>query len=65
MTYYFITKSMGRAGCANMSWRIREFASKAELKRAYKGRATIVKIWAEDELPENQKEVFEQRGVRY
>ena len=64
MTYYYMTKSKGRAGCANSTWRKGEFSSKADIKRKYKG-ITVKYIMTEEELPENTKEQIKRQARPY
>ena len=64
-TIYYMTKSSGRAGCANISWKwTNRFASKAELKKAYKGRCTIAWAKYEEEITAEQKAICIERGYR-
>lgn len=53
MTYYYYSKSKGRAGCANFSYRKCEAKSKAEVKRRYSSKFSGVRVlWVmtEEEL---------------
>lgn len=59
MTIYYVTKSKGRAGCANITYRIGEYESKADLKRDYKWKgATIVKAYYENEMTDEIRANF-------
>lgn len=59
MKIYYVTKSKGRAGCANITYRTGDYASKAELRREYKGKgATVVKAYYESEMTEALREIF-------
>lgn len=57
---YYITKSKGRAGCSNLSYRIADkYESKAELKRDYKWRdATVIKAYYEEEMTDEIRANF-------
>lgn len=65
MKLYYITKSKGRAGCANISYRAGEYDSKAELKREYKRKdATILKVYTEDEMTDEVRTNFVRWGCK-
>lgn len=59
-TIYYIKKSKGRAGCANISYRTTDkYNSKADLKKDYKHRdSTVIKAYYEDEMTDEIKENF-------
>lgn len=65
MKLYYITKSKGRAGCANITYRTGEYNSKAELKREYKWKgSTIIKVYTEDEMTDEVMANFVRWGCK-
>lgn len=54
MKFYYMTKTKGKAGCSNATWRVTEdFATKAELKKRKRdSRVSVPYVHTEAELIE-------------
>lgn len=69
MTYYYMTKSKGRAGTSGMAYRKCEANSKAEVKKRYSSKFSgkrVVWVMTEDEienLPELSRKVIKERAI--
>ena len=65
--YVYMTKSKGRAGCANFHWRMGEYESKAALRRANKsiwGSTVITDVLTAEEFKARYSEATSDELVR-